>query len=118
MKKIKQFFKSLFSAKFIHPIVDEELDHAIHDKLRKRRQDQISETEKYNDILNTFLKTYFSKHYNNPQEMGIAFGIANKKWQKLCRDVNSTNKLINLKKESFTERVKLTINQIKQNEIH
>ena len=116
LKRFIQFIKRniSFSKEFTHPVINEQLDHAIEDKLRKRRVSQIEETEKYTDILNSYLKTYFSKTYNNSDEMGVAYGLINKQWEELCRDVNSKNKLINIKKGAFKERVKLTIQKINE----
>lgn len=116
LKRCIQFIKRniSFSKKFVHPVVDEQLDHAINDKLNKRRILQIEETEKYGDILNTYLKTYFAKEYNNSDEMGVAYGIINKQWEDLCREVNGKNKLINIKKDAFKNRVKLTIQKINE----
>jgi len=115
MKKLWKSFIKLFSFKFVHPVVNEELAHAINDKLDKRRKSQEDETEKYNDVLNSYLRTYFSTTYQNNQEMSIAFDLTNKKWKELCRDVNGKNKLINIKKEAFQNRVKLTFNQLNEN---
>lgn len=112
IQNIKQFIKRMFSFKFVHPIIDEQIDHAINDKLKKRRLEQEDETVKYNDKLNSYLRTYFSKDYATPQEMAMAFALVNKQWQELCRSVNSKNKLINLNKNSFKDRVKLTLIEI------
>lgn len=110
--KFWKWFKSLFSWKFVHPAVNEELAHAINDKLDKRRKEQEEQQEKYNDILNGYLRTYFSTAYVDNKEMSIAFDLTNKKWKELCKQVNKSNKLINIKKEAFTERVKLTLAEL------
>ena len=115
LKRWKQFVKYFSFGKFVHPVVNEELAHAINDKLDKRRKDQEDETEKYNTVLNGYLRTYFSTTYQDNQEMSIAFDLTNKKWKELCKDVNRKNKLINIKKEAFQNRVKLTINQLNEN---
>jgi len=116
LKRWIQFIKKYlsFSKEFVHPVINEQLDRAIEDKLRKRRVSQIEETEKYTEILNSYLKTYFSKTYNNTDEMAVAYGLINKQWEELCRNVNGTNKLINIKKGAFKERVKLTIQKINE----
>lgn len=114
--KIWKWFKSLFSfGKFVHPVVNEELSNLITDELGKRRTKQVEETEKHNEVLNGYLRTYFSTHYNDTTEMALAFELSNKKWKRYCRDVNATSKLINVSKEAFSNRVKMTINQLKEN---
>ncbi len=115
MKKLWIWFKSLFSFKFVHPVIDEPLQTAITDKLDARRKEQEAQTDKYNEILSSYLRTYFSTPYANNEEMSIAFDLTNQKWKQLCKDVNRTNRLINIKKEAFQNRVKMTIEQLKQN---
>jgi hypothetical protein len=112
---IKRFLKSVFSKQFIHPIIDQKLDMAIDDKLKRRAIEQEKLTDKYTQILNNYLKTYFSKTYATNSDMELAFTTTNREWKKLCREVNSKEKLINLKKEAFENQVKLVINQIKIN---
>lgn len=112
MKKLWIWFKSLFSLHFVHPSANEELAHAINDKLDKRRREQEEQSEKYNDILNGYLRTYFSTTYKDNNEMSIAFDLTNKKWKELCKQVNKSNKLINIKKDAFADRVKLTLNEL------
>jgi hypothetical protein len=115
-KKLKTFIGRFISfGKFVHPSVDEELKHAINDKLDKRRKEQDDEREKYNEVLNSYLRTYFSTPYLNNNEMSLAFDLTNKKWKELCKSVNRKNKLINIHKEAFSNRVKLTIEQLKKN---
>jgi hypothetical protein len=114
--KLKRFLGRFISfGKFVHPAVNEELKHAINDHLDKRRKEQEDEKEKFNEILNSYLRTYFSTPYLDNKEMSIAFELTNKKWKELCKSVNRKNKLINLQKESFSNRVKLTIEQLKKN---
>lgn len=112
MKKLLKSFLNLFSTKFIHPAVNEELAHAIHDKLNRRRKQQEEESQRYNDILNGYLRTYFSTSYADSKEMSIAFDLTNKKWKDLCKRVNRSNKLINIKKDAFSDRVKLTLDEL------
>lgn len=114
MKKIIDFFKKnvSFNWRFVHPVIDTELDHAIDDKLKARRMKQAEEIEKHNDILNGYLRTYFSKRYADNQEMAIAFDLTNKKWKSYCKNINKSNKLVNLRNTMFEERVRLTINKL------
>ncbi|MES2592397.1 MAG: hypothetical protein V4608_10960 [Bacteroidota bacterium] len=109
IQKIKKFLKTIFSARFTHPVVNEKLSTAIDDKLKKRVKEQGVEIDKNTLLLNSYLRTYFSKQYETPELMRHAFDVTNKEWQKHCRNINSTSKLINLDKEAFKKRVQLTI---------
>ena len=111
---IKKLLKKLFSYKFIHPIVNERLSNAIDDKRNSRIKLQNEEIKKYNDILNGYLKTYFSKTYNSADDMSFTYKLINKEWKQLCVKVNSTNKLINLNKTSFEKQVKSVINKVNE----
>lgn len=115
IKKIKRIFKILFSKRFVHPVVDERLSTAIDDKIEARKKAQENESAIYEAKLNEFVKTYFSKKYESVELMGVSFAETNRQWKKLCRDVNRRNKLINLNKNAFQNRVQLVINQMKQN---
>lgn len=114
--KIKQWIKSLFSFRFVHPLINDKLSTAIDDKLSKRVRAQNDAVDHYNRILNMHLRTYFSKQYESPELMQAAFNFTNKEWHKLARDVNSTNKLINLDKEAFKKRVELTVKHFKESQ--
>ena len=116
--KIKQFLKRIFSKRFIAPIINEKLATAIDDKIIRRRKDQEKKTQEHTDILNSFLKTYFSRKYNNSSDMLTAFNTCNKHWKKHCVLINSTEKLINLKKDAFEKNVEKVINKLKENELH
>lgn len=114
INKLRQKIKGLFSKRFIHPIIDTQLSTAIDDKINRRKSEQQIQSDKYNDILNSYLRTYFSKTYDSQLDMMVAFKSVNKKWKTLCRDVNSTNPLINLKKDAFQNQVKLVVNKVNE----
>ena len=116
MKKLLKKISSWFSFGFVHPILDDGIATELNNKLGDRRKKQVSETDKYNDILKSYLRTYFSATYVDSKEMSIAFDLTNRKWKELCKDVNRKNKLINIQKEAFANRVKLTIEQLKKNQ--
>ena len=109
---IKRFFAWLFKRRFVHPIVDESIDTAIIDHINKGRKKQIAEVEKYQKELNNYLHTYFSHQYSCTEDMVTAFSVTNKKWQSLVREVNSTNKLINLDKKAFEKKVKSVLDEV------
>jgi len=115
IKNIRRIFKKWFSFKFKHPAVDETLNTAINDKIASRVKLQEAETKIHTDTLNSYLKTYFSKQYESPEMMKLAFDTTNKKWLNLVREVNGTSKLINLKKDAFKNQVELVIKKIKEN---
>lgn len=117
-RKIKAFFKRIFSTKFIAPIVNEKLATSIDDKITRKRKEQEKLTEFHTSILNSFVKTYLSKKYENKQEMQIAFETCNKQWKKHCAQINSKEKLISLKKTAFESQVKIVIKKLKENELH
>ncbi len=110
----KRFFKIIkwigkyisFSTKFISPEVNQKLSNAIDDKIAQRRVLQNVAIDLHTKVLNEYLLTFLTKQYADSSERRIAFDFANKKWEKYCRSVNATNKLINLKKDSFKKRVK------------
>ena len=114
MKWIFKFFKWLTSKARPHPIVNQKLDTAIDDKIKKRRIEQEKLIAEHNAILTSYAKTFFSKQYANNQEMAFAFVVADKQWRKHVREVNSTNKLINLGKEDFKKLVMKTFADIQQ----
>lgn len=97
------------------PEINKPLSTAIDDKLAKRKLAQDITKDIHTKVLNTYLVTYFKKEYKSVGEMQFAFGIANKKWQQYVREINSTNKLINLNKRAFQIKVKEIIEKSKQN---
>lgn len=117
MLKLWKSFKKLFSFKFVHPLVNERVDHAITDKIKAHAKKQDKEASKYQDELNSIVRTYFSRPYETRLEMEVAFQECNRTWKKLCKEVNSTNKLINLNKSAFENQVKLVIKET-QNGVH
>lgn len=114
IRKIKDWLKKTFSAKFVHPIVIQKLDTALDDKIKRRAKDQDKEIEKQDEILAQYLKSYFGKQYKDQAEMSFAFGVVNKQWEKHCRNVNGTSRLIRLNKNAFKSKVKLVINNINE----
>lgn len=115
-KKLKELFlKFIQRNNFVHPVLDETVNSAIDGKIKRTQKIQQELSDKYNTILNNYLLTYFSRKYANQSEMAIAFKATNKEWESLCRKVNSTEKLINLKKEAFKNNVKLVIEKTKIN---
>lgn len=114
-KSISSFFKGLFSKRFVHPIVNERLATAIDDKINRENKERQAKIEKHNEILNQYVRTYFSRRYSDNDEMQIAFDTINKDWKKHCRVINSTDKTINLKSNYFEQRVKTVITNLKEN---
>ena len=115
LKKIKSFFRKLFSKQFIHPEVNKRLSNAIDDKIARRNEDTEKEINKNTEVLNSYLRTYFDKKYSSQSKMQVSFQTCNKQWLKHCREINSTNKLINVDKKAFEKQVKLVINKLKEN---
>lgn len=115
-KSISNFFKRLFSKRFVHPIVNETLATAIDDKINRDNKQRQANIEKHNDLLNQYVRTYFSRRYDNNDDMQIAFDTLNRDWKKHCRLINSTDRTINLKSNAFEERVKVVITNLKQND--
>lgn len=113
-KKFRSFLRRLFSKGFIHPALNEKLNTVIEDKINRVQKDQQVLIDKYSEFLNSYLRTYFSKQYDSQTQMAVAFNATNKEWQKLCRQVNSTEKLINIDKEAFKRQVKLVVTKTKE----
>ena len=107
-----KWFKKLFSKNFIVPIVNERLATAIDDKIKARHKKQEALIDKHQAVLNGYLITYFKHKYANNEEMAIAYIEVNKLWVKYCRDINSTEKLINLNKNAFKTEVDKVLNKI------
>ena len=106
-----------FEKGFIHPelnnnslnaieIERKKLSDAIDNKIAKNNALKTIAIDLHTKVLNEYLYTFFKRQYANIEEQKVAFTTANKKWQKYVREVNSTNKLINLNKKSFEEHVK------------
>lgn len=115
MKKLRELFRRFIQRiSFVHPTFDSELSTVIDSKIKRVQSKQEDLAEKYNKILNNYLKTYFTKKYNSQTEMAIAYQAANKEWKKLCREVNSTEKLINIDKGAFERQVKLVVAKTKE----
>ena len=114
--KIKAFLKKhiSFSKDFIHPVINENLSDAIDDKLTKRKVAQGIAIDIHTQTLNNYLHTYFSKLQGlTPQQAILAYDIANRNWRKYVRNINSTNKLINLNKDAFEIQVKKVLEKMK-----
>lgn len=112
MKYILQFFKWLMKGATPHTSINQKLDTALDDKLRKRREEQQVLIQEHNEVLNSFLRTYFSKQYISNKEMAFAFSVSDRQWKRYVREVNSTTKLINLNKNDFKHRVMKTLSEI------
>jgi len=113
IKKLKSFFKKLFSKKFVHPVVNEKLSNAIDDKISKRIEKQNDLAKDYEIVLNGIVKTYVSKQYESVDTMKVAFDLSNKEWNKICKEVNGKSKLINLNKNAFKNKVEFVIKTLK-----
>ncbi len=61
--------------------------------------------DKYNAIMNDYIHTFLSKQYSSIIEQQMAFDLINKDWKNLVRQVNSTEKLINLSKTAFEKQI-------------
>jgi hypothetical protein len=115
IKKLKELFRRFIQRiSFVHPVLDRELSSTIDSKIKRVQNKQQELADKYNQILNNYLKTYFSKKYSSQSEMAVAYSAADKEWKKLCREVNSTEKLININKDAFSRQVKLVIAKTKE----
>lgn len=115
-KRISKYFKGWFSGGFVHPVLNEKLNTAIDDKINAVKNKQSELSQKHTDLLNSYLRTYFSKEYSSTEEMAIAFDVSNKAWKKHCRTINSTEKLINLNKDAFANQVMAVVKHMKNNE--
>lgn len=115
-KKFKAFVKRTFSKRFIHPVFNEQINTVVDDKLKAEHLKREEISQKYTDILNGYVRTYFLKKYETMSDMEIAFKAINKEWKKICREVNSTEKLLNLNKDAFQRQVKLVVNKLKENQ--
>lgn len=115
IKKIKSLLKNLFSFKFKHPAVNETLNTAIDDKIKRRIKEQEGETRIHTDALNVILRTYFAKKYESPEMMKVAFDTCNKEWRTYVRAINSTSTLMNINEDAFHAQVKTVIKKIKEN---
>lgn len=116
IKSISNFFKGLFSKRFVHPIINERLATAVDDKINRENKERQARIEKHNEVLNQHVRTYFSRRYDNNDEMQIAFDTINRDWKKHCRLMNSTDRLLNLRSRAFEERVKTVITNLKEND--
>lgn len=115
MKKIIKWFKSLFSTKFIAPVVIEKLSTAVDDKIARLKADALKEADVHKKILRDYVRTYFDKQYESSHDMEVAYHTINKEWKKHVRYINSTNKLINLSKLSFEKECERFIKIVKEN---
>lgn len=101
LKKFAKWFKSLFSTKFITPVVNEKLNTAMEDKMKRWRNEYQKQKNSHDQTLADFLRTYFDRTYVSDSEMDVAYDVANRAWKKYCREVNSTSKYITLNKDAF-----------------
>jgi hypothetical protein len=112
--KFREFLRRLFQKSIAHPVIDTRVNTVIEDKIKRTQLAQMDLSDKYNSILNNYLKTYFSKKYTSQTEMAVAFKAVDKEWKKLCREVNGTEKLINIDKNAFSRQVKLVVSKTKE----
>lgn len=117
IKRFREWLRKLVNKRaFVHPALDKNVNTVIDDKIKRIHVKQERLTEKYNNILNGYLRTYFSKQYASQADMSIAYEATNKEWKSLVRKVNSTEKLINLKKDAFQNQVFAVIEKLKENQ--
>ncbi len=117
LKKFLKFLKKFFSAKFIHPIVDEKTNTAVDDKINAWRKQYDKLTQENEVVLRNLIRTYFDKAYESDAEMEVAYGVCNKTWCRHVRLINSTSKIISLDKMSFENGAKEFIKRIKAKEV-
>ena len=101
MKRFKKWLKSLFSAKFIVPQVNQKLATAIDDKNRARGKEFEKLKEEHNLILRGYVRTYLDKTYTCEADQSFAFDYLNRKWKEHARKINSSSKIITLNKKGF-----------------
>jgi len=109
------FNKLIRSVAFVHPVVHEGFRGAIDQKIKDNTKKQDELIKIHTEHLNSLLATLFSRTYESSMDMRIAYELLNKEWKKYCKEVNSTERLINLKHGAFTERFKQVIETTKQN---
>lgn len=114
-KKIAKFVRGLFSRNFIVPAVNEKLATAVDDKIKAHSKKTEIEQAKYTKIMADHLATFFARKYTCDIDSQLAFDIINREWKQLVRQVNSTNRHLNLKKDEFERQVKIVLEKrIKQ----
>lgn len=94
---------------FVHPVVNDGFRDAIDHKIQSNKKQQDDLIKIHNEYLNSLLQTLFSRNYNSSMDMRIAYELLNKEWKKYCKEINSTERLINLKHGAFTEGFKQII---------
>lgn len=112
-KRFCKWFKSLFSTKFIVPVVNERLSTAVDDKIKKRRIEFEKLKDENQQILRNYVRTYLDKEYTCEADMAFAYDTINRDWKKHVRLINSTSKVITLRKDGFEKEVKMLIANIK-----
>jgi hypothetical protein len=112
-KKFKAWFRNLFSARFIVPVVNEKLATAVDDKLKARRKKYDKMVTENQQILRNYARTYLDKAYSCEADMAFAFDEINRAWKKHVRSINSTSKIISLRKDGFEIEVKALIKIMK-----
>ena len=105
-KRFSKWLKSLFSPKFIVPEVNKKLSMAIDDKIAKTKVKMEEERAKHDHILKEYLRTYFDREYSCEEDQEYSYLICNRGWKLHVKQVNSTNKLINLDKRAFERESK------------
>lgn len=115
MKKLlKRFIKlivAIFNKRSVIPFKPE-LDKAIENKIEAHEKIATDTIAFYEAVLQSYLKTYFGKQYTSQAEMAIAYSACDKKWRKLARKVNSTNKFITLNKDAFKNQCVTIVNNL------
>ena len=101
--------KQIRKAGFIHPIVNEQLSNAIDHKIAANEKETRAKVNFHNEYLKELLSTLISKNYNTSGDFQIAYEYLNKQWIDYAKKVNSTEKMLNLKRNAFSESFKLII---------
>lgn len=114
LKLLKRFFRliKLYLKKKIIIPIKPELDKAIENKIAARDKIVVQTAAFYEAELQSYLKTYFGKQYTSEAEMSIAYSACDRKWRNLVRQVNSSNKFINLNKDAFKNQCITIVNNL------
>ena len=115
-QKIKALWRKIFKREFVHPVVNDKVNTAISDKLASVERERMAIIHKYDQELNSLLRTYFGREYPSQQDMALAFEVSNKEWLKIVRKANSTERLINLDKEAFKKQCKKVVEHVKDSQ--
>ena len=111
----KKFFKWLKGLSTTVPNVNEKLATAVDDKIKSFNKQTAKEMEKYTKIMHhDYLETFFNRKYLSDMDSELAFDTLNRSWKKLCRDVNSSNRNLTLKKDEFERQVKIVLEKRKK----